>query len=365
MENNLNQNLFLQQFNESDAMAYNQGFISNTSDYNFQLLESAYRNTGRVYAKLKLAMDSNRCQDETCAYELSEIKHLQEAPQLSLDFLSSLLAELSITDDPNFDPNNNFKYTAANSIMTAKPGFSKSDGYSVYLDLLPNGAQQIVFIGPAFAEPLVINNTALNALNESNTSLVAPTPDINKDMLRLLTEVGIFSPDMVGENGELSAGAKITEEYVIMNPDGTPDYAIIDVGNGKGRNTLKYDMDKIEKKTTPFINAEVAGLVSSEQDAVAAWNVYISKGTSAEEDDQMAQNANAGKDSWSYEEDLPLTQDKKVLFEKKYKEYFMNNYLKQFITNQFPTVQADAAVFDLAEAKKAKAQKFIDDNNLN
>ena len=365
MENNLNQNLFLQQFNESDAMAYNQGFISNTSDYNFQLLENAYRNTGRVYAKLKLAMDSNRCQDETCAYELSEIKHLQEAPQLSLDFLSSLLAELSITDDPNFDPNNNFKYTAANGVMTAKPGFSKSDGYGVYLDLLPNGAQQIVFIGPAFVEPLVINNTALNALNESNTSLVAPTPDINKDMLRLLTEVGVFSPDMVGENGELSAGAKITEEYVIMNPDGTPDYAIIDIGNGKGRNTLKYDMDKIEKKTTPFINAEVAGLVSSEQDAVAAWNVYISKGTSAEEDDQMAQNANAGEESWSYEEDLPLDQDKKVLFEKKYKEYFMNNYLKQFITNQFPTVQADAAVFDLAEAKQAKAQKFIDDNNLN
>ena len=364
MENNLNQNLFLQQFNESNAMAYNQGFISNTSDYNFQLLENAYRNTGRVYAKLKLAMDSNRCQDETCAYELSEIKHLQEAPQLSLDFLSSLLAELSITDDPNFDPNNNFKYTAANSVMTAKPGFSKSDGYNVYLDLLPNGAQQIVFIGPAFVEPLVINNTALNALNESNTSLVAPTPDINKDMLRLLTEVGIFSPDMVGENGELSAGAKITQEYVIMNTDGTPDYEIIDIGNGKGRNTLKYDLDKIEKKVTPFINAEVAGLLSSEQDVIAAWNVYISKGTNIEEDDQMAQNANAGEDSWSYEKDLPIMQDKKVLFEKKYKEYFMNNYLKQFTTNQFPTVQADAAVFDLAEAKKAKAQKFIDDNNL-
>jgi len=78
----------------------------------------------------------------------------------------------------------------------------------------------------------------------------------------------------------------------------------------------------------------------------------------------MAQNANAGEESWSYEEDLPLDQDKKVLFEKKYKEYFMNNYLKQFTTNQFPTVQADAAVFDLAEAKRAKAQKFIDDNNL-
>ena len=248
MEKNLNQNLFLQQFNESDAIAYSKSFVSNTSDYNFQLLENAYRNTGRVYAKLKLAVDSNKCQDETCAYELMEIKHLQEAPQLSLDFLSSLLAELSVTDEPNFDPNNDFKYTAANSILSAKPGFSKSDGYNVYLDLLPGGAQQIVFVGPAFEEPLVINNTALNALNESNTSLVAPTPDINKDMLRLLTEVGVFSPDMVGENGQLTAGAKITEEYVIMNPDGTPDYEIIDIGNGKGRNVLKYDLDKIEKK---------------------------------------------------------------------------------------------------------------------
>jgi hypothetical protein len=42
----------------------------------------------------------------------------------------------------------------------------------------------------------------------------------------------------------------------------------------------------------------------------------------------------------------------------------MNNYIKQFITNQFPTVEKDAAVFDLAEAKKAQAQKFIADNNL-
>ena len=365
MENNLNQNLFLQQFNQSDSIAYNESFISNNNDYNFQILDNAYRNTGTIYAKLKIAIESNKCQDETCSLELAEIKHMDQAPQLSLDFLSSLMAEFSVTDEPNFDPNNNYKYTAANSILNGRPGFSKSDGYNVYLDLLPGGSQQIVFIGPAFEYPLVINNTALGSLSKAETSLVVSTPDVSKDMLRLLTEVGIFSPDMVGENGELSAGAKITEEYVIMNPDGTPDYAIIDIGNGKGRNTLKYDMDKIEKKTTPFINAEVAGLLSSEQDAVAAWNVYISKGTSVEEDDQMVQNANAAASSWSYTEDLPLAQDKKVLFEKKYKEYFMNNYLKQFITNQFPTVQADAAVFDLAEAKQAKAQKFIDDNNLN
>ena len=78
----------------------------------------------------------------------------------------------------------------------------------------------------------------------------------------------------------------------------------------------------------------------------------------------MAQNANAGFVAWSYEKDLPLQQNKKELFMTKYKEYFMNNYLKQFTTNQIPTVQADAAVFDLEEGKKAKADKFLQDNKL-
>ena len=68
--------------------------------------------------------------------------------------------------------------------------------------------------------------------------------------------------------------------------------------------------------------------------------------------------------AWSYEEDLPLQQDKKVLFETKYKEYFMNNYLKQFITNQIPTVKEDAAVFDLDAAKQAEAEKFEKENNI-
>jgi hypothetical protein len=366
MENkNLFQNLYLKQFNESNAIAYNERFVSGSSDYNFQLLDNAYRNAGKTYAKLKIAIETNNCISEDCSFELAGIKNLEESPQASLDFLSSLVAELGVTEESSFDPNNNYKYTVANSLMNGRPGFSKTDGYQAYLDLLPDGSQQIVFLGPAFETPLVINNAALNALLESDTSLIASTPDINKDMLRLLTEVGLFTQDMIGENGELTAGAKITEEYVIMNPDGSFDYEIIDIGNGKGRNTLKYDLDKIEKKVTPFINAEVAGLMISEQEVIAAWNVYISKDTSVEEDAQMAQNANAGASSWSYEEDLPLQQDKKVLFESKYKEYFMNNYLKQFTTNQLPTVKEDAAVFDLSEAKKAKAQKFLDDNDLN
>jgi len=38
--------------------------------------------------------------------------------------------------------------------------------------------------------------------------------------------------------------------------------------------------------------------------------------------------------------------------------------LKQFITDRLPTVEEDAAVFDLSEARSAKAQKFLQDNKL-
>ena len=91
----------------------------------------------------------------------------------------------------------------------------------------------------------------------------------------------------------------------------------------------------------------------------------MGKGTSLEEDDQMVENANAGSVAWSYEEDLPLSQDKKEFFMIRYKEYFMNNYLKQFITQKLPTVEQDAAVFDLEQAKQAKSDKFLQDNKLN
>jgi len=379
---NIQKNLFLKQFNESNAIAYNPKFVANPSDYNFRLLDNAYRLAGKHYAKIKIAIESNRCQSEHCSYELAQLKQLEEAPQKSTDFLTTLIAELNVTDENAFDPNNDFRYAVANSIMMARPGYSKNDGYEVYLDLLENGSQQIEFNGPAFVRmqpmligdevidiqvpyPLVINNVSLQSLINSDTSLIASTPDINSEMQALLPETGLFMQEMINENKELKATAKISEEFVIKNADGSFDYEIIDLGGGKGKNVLKFDMAKIEKKVTPFINAEVAGLMSSEQDVVAAWNVYISKDTSVSEDDQMAQNANAGNTSWSYELDLPLQQDKKVLFETKYKEYFMNNYIKQFTKNQTPTVKEDAAVFDLAEAKKAKAQKFLDDNNLN
>lgn len=364
MENkNIFINLLLKQRNESNALGYKPEFVASSFDVNFDILGKAFEGTGRLYAKFLTDIENNTCISDNCEFERSQLKVLEQAPQAAIDFLSSLTSQLAVTEDINFDPNNNYKYTVANSIITRKPGFSKTEGYDIVMNILQNGSLELIFSGPMLKKPLIINSLALSILEESGTSIVAETPDINKLMLKLLTETGLFAADMI-VNEELSPVAVISDEFVVKNPDGSYDYEIIDIGNGKGRNVLKFDLDRITRKCMPFINAEVAGILSSEQEAVALWNVYLARQTSVEEDAQMVQNANAGSKSWSYESDLPLSQNKKIRFENAFISYFMENYLSQFITNKLPTVEEDAAVFDLAEAKKAKAQKFIDDNQL-
>lgn len=359
-------NLIIQQLLQSDAMAYNKDYLAKPIEQNFGLFDNAYRETGRTYAKLKLAIQNNNCIDDTCAFEYEQLRRLETAPDLTLAFMENLSGELSTVEEKNYDVNNDPAFMVANCVLTKKPGFSKTDGYEVTLNLLQDGSQEIVFSGPGFKKDFIVNSAVLQSLLDADTSLVVSTPDINKDMLKLLAEVGVFAQEMVNkETGELLPNAKIAEDFILKNPDGSYDYEVIDLGNGMGKNVLKFDFEKIMQKANPFINAEVAGLLSSEQDAVAAWNVYISKGTSYQEDDQMVQNANAGSEAWDYNKVLPLTQDKKVLFEERYKDYFLNNYLKQFTENQPPVVEADAAVFNLEENKKAKAQKFLDENELN
>lgn len=362
-DKNIKINLFIKQLNKSNALGYNKLYVASQPDYNFKILDRAYEGTGEMYAKLKTIIQNNTCQDPTCFVENQQLLRLMEAPQKSLDFLTNLSSQLIITDDNYYDVNQDFKYAVANAILVGKPTFAKSDGYDVNLFLNEDGSQTIIFEGPLLDQPFIVNSAALETLLDSGTGIIAETPDINNDMLRLLGEVGVLAGGSTNpETGQLTPKAKIAEEFVMKNSDGSYDYEIIDIGNGKGRNILKYDLDKIERKVTPFINAEVAGMLSSEQSVVAAWNVFIGAQTSVSEDDQMAQNANAGFVAWSYEEDLPIQQDKKDLFMEKYKEYFMNNYLKQFTTNQIPTVQADAAVFDLEEGKKKQAEAFLQRN---
>jgi hypothetical protein len=362
---NIATNLLIKQMNQSDAIAYRPGFLASPTDSEFGVLNKAYENTGTLYAQLKTSIENNQCSTPNCEFETKRLRQLEAAPQVTMEFISSFTAEIATVEEPNFDPNNNYAFTLAHAILTKKPSFSMTDGYMVELHLLEDSSQQLFFTGPGFEEPLSVNSSSLKALLDSGTAIVASTPNIEGDMSALLLETGLFDVEDTMEDGSLGPNASIVEEFVLKNPDGSFDYEILDIGGGKGRNILKYDIDKIDRKATPFIEAEIAGLFSSEQFAVAAWNVYISKGTTASQDDQMVQDANAGDNSWSYEFDLPLQNDKKELFSVKYKEYFMNNYLMQFTKNQLPAVPEDSAIFDLAEAQQAKAQKFLDDNNLN
>ncbi len=366
MENkNIIYNLSIQQANKSNALAYNKDYVANNIDASFKILDNAYAGTGKQYAKLKMAIESSKCIDERCDYEINQIARLNDAPALSIEFLQQVVDQLYITEDDYYDVNNDYSFMVANCIITNKPGFSKTEGYNVYLELLEDGSQEITFEGPLLENPLKINSSTLGALIESNSDLVIETPDINKDMLRLLVDTGVLAEGSADENGELLPEAALAEEFILKNTDGSFDYEIIDIGMGKGRNVLKFDLDKIIRKTKPFINAEVSGLLQQEQSVVAAWNVFIARGSSEEEDDQMSQNANAGSLAWDYKEVLPLSQKNKELFEENYAKYFAKNYLKQFITNKLPVVEQDAAVFDLEEAKQAKADKFLQDNNLN
>ena len=179
----------IKQMLQSDAIAYDRAYVASPIDTEFKVLDNAYQNTGREYAKLKIAIQQGNCIEENCAIEYNKLLQLENSPKLSLDFLGNVSGELAATDDPN----NNFAYLVAQCMITTKPGFSKSDGYNIELHLLQNGTQQIIFTGPGFTEgPLSINSAALSTMLESGTSLVADTPDINTGMMELLVESQVF-----------------------------------------------------------------------------------------------------------------------------------------------------------------------------
>jgi len=361
---NIKDNLVIKQLIESDFLAYNKEYLAKPVDDNFNIIK-AFEGTEKEYARLTLAIKNNNCMDETCQQESAQLLKMQQAPQVFLEFIQNLTDELATTED-NFDPNNDVAYTIANCILSSKPGFSRNQGYNIVLNILEDGTQEMVFWGGQLPRALIINSSTLNTLLQNETYLITPTPDIPTRMKILLTEIGLFDKKMIDAKTKfLMNNAKILEEFVLKNPDGSAMYEVVEIGNGMARNIVKYDLDKIQRKANPFLDADVAGLMSSEQGIIAAWNVYIAKGTSAQEDAQMAQDANAWEDSWTYEGNLPLTQTHKDVFIQKYKEYFSKNYLYSFTENQLPYVKEDAAVFSMAKVKKDQAQKFLDDNDLN
>ncbi len=348
MNKNIINNSLIQKILTTGALAFSSDYISSSVDYDFKIFEKAYTGTGELYASVKSKIESGDCQDSSCQSEITFLQHLEDAPKKSLDFMSNLISQLTNVTKPNFDLNNDYRYNVAYCVMLSRPGFSRQDGYDVSLYLNKNGSQDLIFNGPALEQPLVINSNALYSLLGINQNIVSITPDIEKSMMSLLVQATLFLPESIDENEELKPSAKISNEFIITGSDGKPEYDVIEIENGFSRNILKYDLDKIQRKITPFVRAEVAGIMRFEQDTIAAWNVYFSE----------------HKDYWLYEDNLPLSDDKKDEFFKKYMEYLMYNYIDKFTANKLPEDPADAAPFNSEENKKAKAQKFIDDNQL-
>jgi len=74
MENkNISINLFIKQMLQSDNMAYVPGYLSSRVNIDYGVLNKAYQNTGRIYARLKAELERGTCGD--CILENKMLVH--------------------------------------------------------------------------------------------------------------------------------------------------------------------------------------------------------------------------------------------------------------------------------------------------
>ena len=145
MENkNITYNISIKQANQSNALAYNKKYVATNIDNDFSMLDKAYAETGKVYAKLKMAIESGKCSSDNCDYEYKQLKILEAAPQKSLQFIQQVVDQLNVTEDQYYDVNNDYSFLVANYIMKQYPGFSKTEGYDIVLNLLEDLALKMV-----------------------------------------------------------------------------------------------------------------------------------------------------------------------------------------------------------------------------
>ena len=96
MENkNIQKNLYLKQFNKSNALGFNKEFIAHNYDFNFDILGKAFRPTAKTYAKLMSNINNNKCVNGDCKYEYRQLELLNQAPQNALDFFKRTYISIS------------------------------------------------------------------------------------------------------------------------------------------------------------------------------------------------------------------------------------------------------------------------------
>jgi len=340
----------------NDGIAYNKQILEHNTGVNFNILGNAFKGKAAIYAANTLKINNNDCPGGNCDQLADENKHLKNAPQNAMKFITQFKTELSATEQPNYDINNPYPYMIINNILNGKIGFGMKDGYNVNMGLLKDGSFDFNASGPGFDEPFKINSSILDKLVMDNKSLISQTPNINKGAGDVLIESGLFNQAHLNKkDNTLTDDAKISiADFGVLNAEGNPIYDQVEIeieGEKYMRNVYKYNEAKIIKKLKPFLDAEVAGYLSDEQSAVAAWNMYLANDTSMVEDDERVKDKNAGDKSWAYQK-LPLSNRQKQEFSLKYQSYFVKNQLLPFIQNQVPSGD---------DGKPIKAQVMTDE----
>ena len=213
-EINRTRNKVIKEVQQSNALAFKPEILGSSISESFDVLGRAFEGTAQKFAKAQLALKNGSSEDPKLDTKI--VTQLQDAPKKSIKFMENLVGELSAVEDRNFDINNNAEYSILNAMITKKPGFSPKQGFALDLELKEDGTQELIAKGPGLRSGgLKINSGTLESLIEAGSSIVAETPEIEKDMEALLAESQLFDPSMVGQDGKLSGEAFINEEFIL------------------------------------------------------------------------------------------------------------------------------------------------------
>ena len=328
--------------NGSNGLAFQSGILADPNiAKGFGVLNKAFEGTAQEFAQAQLAINKGLCGD--CIEEQKRVQMLQQAPGAATEFLEELTGELSVIDSENFDVNNNAEYAILKAMIDGQAGFTAAQGFKLDLDLNP---MVLKASGPGFKNGgLEIAADALKSIIKSGGAMLAETPKVQPEMVDITSK--LLEDQSMVQNENFSDDAKISEQFFVKE-DGKFKYEQIEVGEGKARNVLVPDMERIEAKAKPFLNASIAMMLEDEESAVALYNTMLKDNVTEDEQLQSDETKNAGNDSWVYRDVLPLSKENKKIFADSYKRYWNKNYLEPFVKNQLPKNPADQEIFDIS-----------------
>jgi len=167
----------------------------------------------------------------------------------------------------------------------------------------------------------------------------------------LLSDSGIFGEDMLDDKGQILPTAALGEEFIVMGPDGKPEYEIVVSSDGTRQQAmLKWDEQKFNNKIKLYLETQLETMQEDPSDMIGLWNVRLSPGAKTYDEDLaraalglpdaeadvVKQAWNESKFSqivqepWSYD-DIPLSDEKKALFAAMYASKIKNSFKKRFM----------------------------------